>query len=102
MREFCDVSNLKEVYSVADLVESQMSKELRVYGYTSYLQQFFPVKQSALMPIFAEGVEEMTIETRLFQCLRRIAFFCQERSHTSQYTCHSSDVNHQITCPFHS
>jgi hypothetical protein len=66
--------------------------------YTSYLQHFFPVKHSALMLILTEWAEEMTIGTRLFQCLGTVAFFCRERSQTTQFTCHGLSGKYQITC----
>jgi hypothetical protein len=66
--------------------------------YTSYLQHFFQVKHSTLMPIFPGWVEEMTIDTRLFQCHRSIRFFWRERSQPGQFTCHGLGRNHQITC----
>jgi hypothetical protein len=49
---------------------------------------FFPVKHSTLMPNFTDWVEWMTIDTRLFQCLRSILFFWRERSQSTQFTCH--------------
>jgi hypothetical protein len=54
-------------------------KRLRL-NYNSYLQHFFPGKHSTLMTIFTDGVEFITIDMRLFQCLRINRFFCRERS----------------------
>jgi hypothetical protein len=86
------------VQTPSSVTPRQFSGPVRRVNYTPYLQHFFPVKHSALMPIFTDWVEEMTIEARLCETLRSLAFFCGERSQTTQITCHGLSGKHQITC----